>query len=291
MRSACFCCCVVLLATAPARADDKTDAERHYQLGKRHYNVQEWNEAVDEFKAAYKLVPEAVYLFNIAQAYRLKRDCANAAKFYATYQREEKDRKARDSVKKLREEMEACAKTQPQPPPEKSEPDHKPPPDAKTDPPPGLNASGEPTNLTSTSTSQRETPPTPPVAPPTSSPGATEGGSGKRTVGLIVGGLGIVGVVTGVVFTFKGQSKASLASQCDLAPGDEDGVCNEADRTRFQADSDTAYRNAAIAYGVGGACVITGTVLVILSRKTKTPPTVSFTPLRGGAAITSLWRF
>jgi tetratricopeptide (TPR) repeat protein len=84
--------CVLVLASATSYADDKVEAAKLFDLGKRHYNLNEWDDAIAQFKSAYKLFPDPVYLFNIAQAYRLKgtKSCALSAQFYASYLRVEK---------------------------------------------------------------------------------------------------------------------------------------------------------------------------------------------------------
>ena len=49
-----------LLVSSVAHADpkaDKAEATKHYELGKRHYNLNEWDDAIAEFKAAYLLFP------------------------------------------------------------------------------------------------------------------------------------------------------------------------------------------------------------------------------------------
>lgn len=83
---------LLLLADTVCAAPPSTseaEARSHYELGKRHYNLGDFDIAIDEFKAAYALSPEPGLLFNIAQAYRAKHDRERALFFYGTYLRED----------------------------------------------------------------------------------------------------------------------------------------------------------------------------------------------------------
>src|SRR5262249_27095165 len=76
------------LATAggTARAQQHSkEYDDHLKQAKVYYDLAEWDKAVDEYKAAYAISQEAWLLYNIAQAYRLKPDCAMAHRFYKTY--------------------------------------------------------------------------------------------------------------------------------------------------------------------------------------------------------------
>lgn len=58
-----------------------------FAIGKRHYDLAEYRPAIAAWKRAYLLSNEPLLLFNIAQAYRLSGDCAQANRFYFNYQR------------------------------------------------------------------------------------------------------------------------------------------------------------------------------------------------------------
>ncbi len=60
-------------------------ARDHYRAGAQFYDLGEFDRAVVEFKAAYEIVPSAVLLYNIAQAYRMSGDKADALQFYKLY--------------------------------------------------------------------------------------------------------------------------------------------------------------------------------------------------------------
>jgi tetratricopeptide (TPR) repeat protein len=114
-------------------------ADAAYDEGRRLYDLREWDDAIAKFKEAYKLRPEPRSLFNIAQSYRLKGDCAEASGFYKTYLRNYPDAPNAAKVQQFVTELEPCANRAPvqhEPPPSENPPqqDH-PAPVAPTDQP------------------------------------------------------------------------------------------------------------------------------------------------------------
>jgi tetratricopeptide (TPR) repeat protein len=83
MRAACV---ALLLCAAPAVADEHR-AQELFRSGLQHYNLAEFDAAIAEFKQSYELSKAPRLLFNIAQAYRLKKDYESALYFYNTYLR------------------------------------------------------------------------------------------------------------------------------------------------------------------------------------------------------------
>jgi len=77
---------LMLLATA-ASAAPKT-AREFYQSATSHYNLSEWQSALDDFREAYRLKPDSAFLFNIAQCHRQLGHYREAANFYRAYRRE-----------------------------------------------------------------------------------------------------------------------------------------------------------------------------------------------------------
>jgi tetratricopeptide (TPR) repeat protein len=74
----------LLSAALPALADTAPNAEAaaRFERGTRLFNLQEWPEAIQEYKAAYKLDPRLEYLFALSQAQRLSGDCEGAIRGY-----------------------------------------------------------------------------------------------------------------------------------------------------------------------------------------------------------------
>ena len=85
------CFAVAALIAAPARADENDDAaqaKKHYVRGMAHYNLDEFDRAIEEFEAGYRLKPDPVFLYNVAQCYRRWKKPEQALDFYEKYLRQ-----------------------------------------------------------------------------------------------------------------------------------------------------------------------------------------------------------
>jgi tetratricopeptide (TPR) repeat protein len=148
---------LVLLAAVPVAAAAEepanppaSEARLHYQKGTALFNLGEFADAAAEYKEAYKALNEPVFLYNIAQAYRLAGDYEKAAFFYTSYARNAKDPATRNEAiqraKKLEEKLASVRKGKPEPEPAKPEA-AKPDAPATNEPPkPGELPKGEPQN-------------------------------------------------------------------------------------------------------------------------------------------------
>lgn len=78
---------LLLLAAAFARADraDVSTAKQRYESGLRNFDLGRFEEAAEDFQAAYKLTGDPTLLFNTAQAYRQAHNFSKALLFYKTY--------------------------------------------------------------------------------------------------------------------------------------------------------------------------------------------------------------
>jgi tetratricopeptide (TPR) repeat protein len=73
---------------APPPADPRAaEAKQHYENGMAHFNLEEWDAAIEEWKSGYRAKPVAQFLYNIAQAYRLSKHYEEALSFYQRYLR------------------------------------------------------------------------------------------------------------------------------------------------------------------------------------------------------------
>ncbi len=132
---------MMFLLTGTVQAEEAvqapvTEARAHYQKGTALFNLGEYGDAADEYKLAYKSLPEPVFLYNIAQAYRLQGDLQKAAFFYVSYARNAKDpvtkREAETRARKI--EAQLAGKKPPEPKAE-PEPRNDPPPKVESGPP------------------------------------------------------------------------------------------------------------------------------------------------------------
>jgi tetratricopeptide repeat protein len=82
---------VVAATGSVARAAEPGDAKARYMSGQSHYNLNEFSEALQDFKEAYRLHPDPAFLFNIAQCERQLGEFDEAIKFYRSYLRNKPD--------------------------------------------------------------------------------------------------------------------------------------------------------------------------------------------------------
>src|SRR5438105_13617435 len=81
---------VAVAQPAPPPADPRaSEAKQHYENGMAHFNLEEWEAAIEEWKAGYRAKPVAQFLYNIAQAYRLSKHSEEALSFYQRYLRDD----------------------------------------------------------------------------------------------------------------------------------------------------------------------------------------------------------
>jgi hypothetical protein len=85
--------------SSAAPVDQQTsEARRHYEAGLAHFNLREYADAIREFEAGYRLRPDPVFLFNLAQANRLGDRPDKALYFYRAYLRSSPDAQNRSEV-------------------------------------------------------------------------------------------------------------------------------------------------------------------------------------------------
>ncbi len=131
------------------------------------------------------------------------------------------------------------------------------------------------------------TPAAPPPRPPAAHPGTGEtdagatDGSGQRTWGLVLGGVGIAGLATGSVLGLMAKSKHDEAlDYCDT-----NNRCTE---QGLSLDDDARARATAstVLFGVGAASLVGGAVLYLTAPDGDTPGVaLGAQPTRDGASL------
>jgi hypothetical protein len=89
-----------LLLSAPMAHADKAVAKEHYTKGMAAFTLENYDKAIAEFRAGFEEAPDPVFLFNIAQAYRLSNRPREAINFYKKYLHLAPEAKNRPAVEK-----------------------------------------------------------------------------------------------------------------------------------------------------------------------------------------------
>jgi len=198
-------------APSAARAEDQEtkQARQHARNAKQYFDLGQWDEAIAEYREAYRLRSDPAFLFNIAQSYRRKGDLQPALDLYKNYLIENPTTPKRTDIEKRIQTLEEEMKKRPaapasfarEPSPAAAEPS------PKTNPPapmPVLPAGAAP------------------VTPGQSAPASVSGPAGAgRPVYLpvLTGGLHIAADVPGKV-AVEGQDKGALPiDMTELNPG------------------------------------------------------------------------
>ena len=101
--------CFLLLAFArAAHAEDPSEraAKRHYERGQKLFNLQKFDEALDQFQKAFDAKPFPGFLYNIGQCHRNLGDYDAAIFSFKRYLKLEPEAENREQVEELIEELE-----------------------------------------------------------------------------------------------------------------------------------------------------------------------------------------
>jgi hypothetical protein len=111
---------LVFARAASAQGGDGDDARtaevrRQFESGMAHFNLQEYDAAIHDFEAGYRLKPDPVFLYNLAQAHRLAGHRERALYFYRAYLRAQPDSPERGEVEGRIHDLQAQVDAQPKP--------------------------------------------------------------------------------------------------------------------------------------------------------------------------------
>jgi hypothetical protein len=206
---------IVLALAAATRIASADDAADHFAKGTRYYNIQEWANALKEYRDAYSLDPKPETLWAIAQTQRLSGDCRSAILTYKAFMRSASPagaNAAAEWIKQCEADLDAQRKaveaTTPPTEPQQPAPSSKAAPSATP-------------------------PPSPPVvvAPPPPAP-AHHRSAALDPLGDVLLVVGIGGVAAGATMFAIGASDASSAPN-QATVGGWHGVANSASRDQL----------------------------------------------------------
>jgi len=248
---------VSLVGARPAHAQmtqaQKDEVKLHYQRATRAYDLQKYQEAIDEYQKAYEISGDPPMLYNIAQAYRLAEQPAEAVRYYRRFLQRMPNARNREDVERKISEQEKLAEQR-----KKVEPVTPPPPPPPTKPPPIVEVK----------------PPPPPVVvqPPPLPPPPPEPSHARTVVGWsLIGAGAIVGGVAAYE-GYRARQKGDELTRDSMAMPPK----------TFDPSVETAGKNAnvaAIALGIGGAAVAVAGAIVLITGGSSEPTEKPATPV------------
>jgi hypothetical protein len=256
-----FCFTLLMFGGAPMVAHagedpQTTQARQHYQKAQKAYDLGHWDQAIKEFEAAYSLRSDPNFLYNMAQAYRRKGDTQRSLDLFKNFLSKVPGTPMRADIEAriaaLKEQLEqereaerkAAAEVESTTPP--------PAPLATPVPPP---PSPEATEVPATTEPAPLSPVDPGIASPalaTTPTTATPGNRPLRITGLVVGGAGLAGMITGVAMGIRAKSLS-------------DEVTADAKKGTYAQSKVDSGRLAEtlqwVGYGIGVAALAGGSIL------------------------------
>jgi tetratricopeptide (TPR) repeat protein len=103
-----LCICAVAVPTARiAHADDVGEraARRHYERGQKLFNLQKFEDALEQFQKAYDAKPLPDFLFNIGQCHRNLGDYTSAIFSFKKFLKLDPEASNREQVEQLIDDM------------------------------------------------------------------------------------------------------------------------------------------------------------------------------------------
>jgi tetratricopeptide (TPR) repeat protein len=179
MRKLAFLIILFVSSTALAQQNNAKVAEQHFNQGQKAYTAGEYDKAMKEFLAAYQAFPANTLLFNIGQTYRMQGDHEKALAYYQKYVEFEPNGgqvgEAKQHIQELKAEVEAARR-------QKEAEDAA---RAQAEAEAAAKAKAEADRKRAEEDARRRAE-------------ADQAGSGLRTGGLVIGGVGLVAVGVGV---------------------------------------------------------------------------------------------
>jgi tetratricopeptide (TPR) repeat protein len=250
----------VLVAVAHADPDRQQRANDAFLKGQLAYNDGHYAEAIEQFQYAYDLVPDPAYLFNIAQSYRLAKNCLKAAEHYGRFLAKVPNPPKVEKIRAWYDEARACAANQPEPVPAPAPGD------------PGVGFDGPPPPLMGGTRVEA-----PPVRVDTPAPSSRRRTLAYGTFALGALALGAAGYFTYDISRIRDEAGGLQCTEAQPCPASE---VVELDRRGTRAE-----RLAVAGYVVAGAAVAAGVALVL------TGPRLTVTPTGRGALVGRSWQF
>jgi len=269
-----------------ARAGELTPAQKqevrqHYEKASRAYDVQKFQEAIEEYQKTYEISGDPAMLFNVAQAYRLNGQPQESIYYYRRYLERSPTASNRAATEQKIAELEKVLSEGKATPPVSAAP----PPAAP--PPPGSGTPAPSVTNTTGGAAAAPTAPAPASFPPPNllTVEAEDSHHGRRVASVVLLAVGGVGLLTAAI---TGKLAANKGDNLTYASNLKGTFDPETERAGKRLDN-----VAVVSVVVGAAATIAGGVLFLLSRPSSgdEPPTTtasrvpSVAPLLGAGTL------
>jgi tetratricopeptide (TPR) repeat protein len=253
----------LLLVAGVASAESKSNAQKAadtlFEKGQASYEGGKYQDAITQFKQAYELVHDPVYLFNIGQSYRKVADCQNADRFYREYLEYSPDAENKQKVEQWLVELKPCVEQR------------------ERDQEAARKSQAEAERLRKERELARQEP----------SETASDRGKPLRIGGIALASIGVVGLGVGIGYGIRGgHIKDEIDAQC-TAP--RSCQWDSPPIQSLHQDGQSANLRAKVGYIGGGIAVLAGAALYMLGRTRVESVTVQ--PAAGGASVTAQLSF
>lgn len=252
--------CLIAFAGV-ARADDVAAAKMHYERGTTLFDLQRYLEAAKEYEAAFEAKNDPALLFNIAQAYRFGGDYSKAIAAYRSFLRRMPDADNRPEIEKHIAELQRISEEQ----------KHN-----VQSPPTGTLKPGE---KKTHEANQEAAKPVVPLAGAAAAPVREKPRRATLISGIVLGAVGIVAIAVGGAFEgLAASTNSSLSHPVAGTPFDPQ-------KEKMLKTDEAA---GAVMLSVGGAALVTGTVLTIIGfreRHSAVAVVPSVSPNHVGAVV------
>lgn len=237
--------------SAPAQGSTAERARALFQQGMADYHLGDYARAIDALKEGYRLSRAPGFLFNIAQAYRRKGDCAPALRFYREDLQAEPSAPYRKEVEERIAEMTRCV-----------EDEQRAAASAQALVPASFGAVSSPVS-------------TPIVAEKT--PGRT-----SRITGMVLVGVGAALAGAATYYTVVASSRSNACTEV---------VCDAKAFPDIDNEGQTASTLATTFWIAGGAALVSGAIFWAYGAHRANEAQVAVAPTAGGAALVMRSRF
>lgn len=252
----------LLGVSSMALAKDSAAAKEHYLKGTRAFELGAYDEAIDEYSAAYRIKDDPALLYNLGQAHRLAGHAVEALRFYKLFLIKVPQTPARSEVEQKIAELQKLVDQQQK---------------TRSIPPDTVKSPEQPTTVTTTPEAPPATTEPPPSQGASASPPPSSGRT-KMIVGGVVGGVGVVMTVVGIAFGVLAKQSSDKLTQLDRTMQPFDYGQQQAGKTDQIVEG--------VFLGVGIAAVAAGAVVLALGhRESRRPASMAIVPTLHGAEV------